>query len=342
MRLMSTDAILGFAVAGTFVLYALFGGADFGGGVWDLLASGPRKAEQRALIARAIGPVWEVNHIWLIVGLVLLFAGFPRAFAVLSVALHVPLTLLMLGIVFRGAAFTFRAYDTRGDAVQRKWGLVFSGASVIAPVLLGMCVGAVVSGTIRVEGRVVVSGFFASWLAPFSWAVGALALSLFAFLAAAYLTHEAPEPTLREDFRRRAMGAGVAVFLAALAVLLLAREGAPRVWEGLLGSPFAVALHAGTAVAAVASFALLWTRRFQWVRVAAAVQAGLIVLGWAASQYPYLVVPDVTLQGAAASPGVQRWLLVALGVGTAVVVPSLVLLFRVFRPAPLPGAGSKV
>ncbi|HZI09162.1 MAG TPA: cytochrome d ubiquinol oxidase subunit II [Myxococcus sp.] len=337
---MPTEAVLGFAVAGTFVLYALFGGADFGGGVWDLLASGPRKAEQRALIARALGPVWEVNHIWLIVGVVLLFAGFPRAFAVLSVALHVPLTLLLLGIVFRGAAFTFRAYDTRGDAVQRQWGLVFSVASVIAPLLLGMCVGAVVSGTIRVEGRVVVSGFFASWLTPFAVAVGVLALCLFAFLAAVYLTHEAPSPELREDFRRRALGAGGAVFAAALAVLLLARQGAPRVWEGLLHSPQALVLHGATAVAAVAAFGLLWVRRFAWARLAAAVQVGLIVLGWAASQHPYLIVPDVTLRSAAASPGAQRLLLGALVVGVLAVVPSLVLFFRVFRPQP-PGTTSR-
>lgn len=331
---MSTDAVLGFVLAGTFVLYALFGGADFGGGVWDLLSFGPRKAEQRALIARAMGPVWEVNHIWLIVGVVLLFAGFPRAFAALSVALHVPLTLLLLGIVFRGAAFTFRTYDMRGDAAQRQWGLVFSGASIVAPLLLGMCVGAVVSGSIRVEGRVVVSGFFASWLSPFSWAVGVLALALFAFLAAVFLTHEASGAELREDFRKRALGAGVAVFIAALVVLLLAREGAPRVWEGLSRSPFALALHAATGVAAVTAFALLWTRRFQWARLAAALQAGLIVLGWAASQYPYLVVPDVTLRGAAASPAAQRLLLIALAVGALTVIPSIALLFRVFRPRP--------
>jgi cytochrome d ubiquinol oxidase subunit II len=336
---MSTEAVLGFAVAGTFVLYALFGGADFGGGVWDLLARGPRKQEQRALIAHALGPVWEVNHIWLIVGLVLMFSGFPRAFSVLTVALHVPLTLLMLGIVFRGAAFTFRTYDTRGDAVQRQWGLVFSIASVIAPLLLGMCVGAVVGGTIRVEGRVVVSGFFASWLSPFAWAVGVLALCLFAFLAAVYLTHESPTPALREDFRRRALGAGVAVFVAALAVLLLAREGAPRVWQGLLHSPYALLIHAGTAVAAVTAFALLWTRRFAWARLAAALQVGFIILGWAASQHPYLVVPDVTLSSAAASPNAQRVLLVALAVGALTVVPSLVLFFRVFRPGPAPSAG---
>jgi cytochrome d ubiquinol oxidase subunit II len=325
---------LGGALVAAFVLYALFGGADFGGGVWDLLASGPRKAEQRALIAKALGPVWEVNHVWLIIGVVILFSAFPPAFAALSVALHVPLTLLLLGIVFRGTAFTFRTYDMRGDQVQRRWGLVFSGASVLAPALLGMCVGAVVSGDIQVRGRVVVSGFFASWLSPFALAVGALALCLFAFLAAVYLTAETNEPALQEDFRRRALGAGVAVFVAALGVLVLARGGAPRVWVGLTTSSYALTLHAATAVVAVLAFGLLLTRRFAWARVAAAAQVGLIVAGWAASQYPYLVVPDLTLQSAAASPVAQRVLLMALAVGGALIFPSLLLLFRVFRAPP--------
>lgn len=328
---MPTELVLGFAVAGTFVLYSLFGGADFGGGVWDLLASGPRKQEQRELIAKSIAPVWEVNHVWLIVGVVLLFSGFPRAFAVLSVALHVPLTLFMLGIVFRGAAFTFRTYEYRGDLVQRRWGRIFSIASLLSPALLGMSVGAVVSGDIRVEDQVVVSGFFAPWTTPFALAVGVLALCLFAFLAAAYLSHEAGTEPLQEDFRRRALGAGVAVFLAAFGVLLLAREGAPRVWEGLIHSPFALAFHAATAVVALAAFGLLWKRRFRLARVAAALQVGFIVLGWAVSQYPYLVVPDVTLASAAASPNVRLLLVGALGVGALTVVPSIVLLMRVFQ-----------
>jgi cytochrome d ubiquinol oxidase subunit II len=334
---MPTELVLGFAVAGTFVLYALFGGADFGGGVWDLLASGPRKQQQRELIASAIGPVWEVNHVWLIIGVVLLFSGFPRAFAVLSVALHVPLTLFLLGVVFRGAAFTFRAYEYRGDVVQQRWGRVFSIASVLSPALLGMCVGAVVSGSIRVEGRAVVSGFFASWTTPFALAVGLLALCLFAYLAAVYLTHEAEDAALQEDFRRRALGAGGAVFLAAFGVLGLAREAAPRVWEGLTHSPFALAFHGATAAVALAAFGLLWARRFRLARLAAALQVGFIVLGWAVSQYPYLVVPDVTLASAAASPQVRRLLVVALVVGALAVVPSVVLLLRIFqRRAPTP------
>ncbi|EYF02949.1 cytochrome d ubiquinol oxidase subunit II [Chondromyces apiculatus] len=328
---MPTELWLGGALLGAFVLYALFGGADFGGGVWDLFARGPRRDAQRALIAKALGPVWEVNHVWLIIGVVILFGAFPPAFAALSVALHVPLSLFLLGVIFRGTAFTFRTYDARGDAVQRRWGRVFSVASVLSPALLGACVGAVVSGAIRVEGRVVVSGFFAPWLSPFALSVGALALCLFAFLAAVYLTAETRERALQEDFRRRALGSGVAVFGAAFGVLLLARSGAPRVWSGLTSSPFALVLHGVTAATSITALALLVARRYWPARIAAAAQVAFIVVGWAVSQYPYLVVPDVTVQSAAAGSATQRALLWALAAGAALILPSLLLLLRVFQ-----------
>src|SRR5918997_2364958 len=153
------------------MFYALLGGADYGGGVWDLFAFGRRAREQRALIAEAISPVWEANHVWLILVIVILFTAFPPAFAVIATALHIPITLLLIGIVLRGTAFTFRTYDSRHDEVQRRWSLVFSIASIITPVLLGIILGAIASGTIRVQSGVVTSGFFSSWLAPFPFAV---------------------------------------------------------------------------------------------------------------------------------------------------------------------------
>ncbi len=186
------------------VFYALLGGADYGGGVWDLFAFGKRAKQQRELISDAIGPVWEANHVWLILVIVILFTAFPLAFSVISTALHVPLTLLLIGIVLRGTAFTFRTYDVQRDDVQRRWSLVFSIASIFTPVLLGVTLGAIASGTIRVENGVVTTGFFNSWLAPFPFAVGFFALALFAFLAAVYLTSETNDKNLQVDFRRRA------------------------------------------------------------------------------------------------------------------------------------------
>lgn len=215
------------------ILYAVLGGADYGGGVWDLLASGPRVHEQRRLIATAIGPVWEANHVWLIFVIVLLFTAFPPAFAALSTALHIPLTLMLLGIVLRGTSFTFRHYDRQDDTVQRRWGRLFAISSVFTPVMLGVCIGAIATGGIRVHDGVVTSGFLRPWLGLFPFAVGLFTLALFAFLAAVYLTVEADEEALREDFRKRALSAAGAVGALALMVYLLSYETAPLVHAGL-------------------------------------------------------------------------------------------------------------
>ncbi len=325
---MSSSDVLGLAILAALVAYALLGGADFGGGIWDLLAAGPRKKDQRALVERAIGPIWEANHVWLVLVVVLLFTGFPPAFAAVSITLFVPLVALLVGIVLRGAAFTFRTYDRPDDAVQRRWGAMFSSSSVVAPLALGVIVGALASGRLRVRGDAPPDVM--AWLAPFPLAVGLLAAALFAFIAAVYLSVEA-EGELREDFRRRAVGAGVAVFLAAALAGALSRSEAPLVWVGLTRRGWSLPLHLATAVAAVGAFAALFARRLRLARVLAAAQLALIVLGWGASQYPYLVVPDVTLAGASAPRATQVAVLWALAAGGVLLFPALYVLFRTFK-----------
>ena len=319
------------AMVASLIFYALLGGADYGGGVWDLFAFGRRAPEQRALIAKAIGPVWEANHVWLILVIVILFTAFPPAFATISTALHIPLTLLLIGIVLRGTTFTFRAYDVQRDNVQRRWSLVFSIASIITPILLGITLGAIASGTIRVENDVVVSGFFNSWLAPFPFAVGFFALSLFAFLAAVYLTVETDNRELQEDFRLRALVAGVLVGLLALIVFLLAGTNAPTVRAGISRSWWASALHLFTALFAVGAFYSLWTRTYRLAVVCAAAQVTLILLGWALAQFPYLVEPDITIASAAAPRITLQLLLGALAAGAILLFPSYYYLFRIFK-----------
>jgi cytochrome bd ubiquinol oxidase subunit II len=323
--------------------YVLFGGADFGGGVWDLLASGPRRERQRAVIGHAIGPIWEANHVWLILAIVLTFTCFPPVFARLGIVLHIPLTLMLVGIVLRGSAFTFRTYDVEHDANQRRWGRIFASASAVTPVLLGICIGAVASGGVGgpMEGGFV-ERFVAPWANPFAFSVGVLTLALFAFLAAVFLTMESHDPELCDDFRRRALGAGVAVFVTAGLSLLLAMSGdAPLVLRGLLGSPWALPLHLVTGAAAIAAFALVWSRRYRLARLAAGLQVSLIVWGWALAQYPYLLPPEFTVASSAAPPVTLKLVAGALAVGALVLLPSLWYLFRVFKstPADQPDAG---
>ena len=298
--------------------YVLLGGADFGGGVWDLLASGPRKARQRDLVARAIGPVWEANHVWLILAIVLMFTCFPRGFARMAIALHVPLTLMLIGIVLRGSAFVLRSYG--GGS-----GRVFAIASLVTPVLLGMCVGAVASGAIGEVGGVKGQGFYAvyvaPWLTPFAFAVGLFALTCFAFLAAVYLTLEARDGELQEDFRQRAILSGVWVMMMAGLALALAPHR--HVVE-----PRLVAL---TGAVALAAFWALWRRRYRIARIAAAALVTLVLWGWGFAQYPYLLPPDLTIARAAAPRVTLELALVAVTAGGIVLLPSLYYLFRIFK-----------
>jgi cytochrome d ubiquinol oxidase subunit II len=322
---------LGAVILGALVLYALSGGADYGGGVWDLLASGPRASRQRAAIEHAIGPIWEANHVWLILVVVVLFTAFPPAFATIMTALHIPMTAILIGIVLRGSAFVFRRYDARDDVVHRRWSTVFGAASFFTPFTLGLCLGALASGEIRGIGGRLSTGFFAGWTTPFALACGLFALGLFAFLAGTYLTVDTePEPDLQEDFRNRALAAGVLLAPVAAVTFLLARSGAPTIFARLT-SWWAPLLVGMTSVCAIGALVGLWYRRFRWARAAAIGQVACILLGWGLAQYPYLVIPDVTLRDAATATSTLHALQGTLAVGAAVLFPAFGYLFYVFK-----------
>ena len=326
------ETIIALVTLASLVIYALMGGADFGGGLWDLFARGPRAERQRKLIADAIAPIWEANHVWLILVIVLLFTAFPRGFAAMMTALHIPLLAMLLGIVMRGSAFVFRKYDAKDDAVQRRWSSVFGIASCVTPFLQGMCLGALASGVIRVENGRVLTGFLAGWMNTFAIACGAFALGLFAFLAAVYLTVDAEtDPEVQEDFRRRAIGAELALAPIAAIVFFAARTGgAPQMYAGLTQWWAPILLLWTSAFAGTALLAL-WRRRFRLARMAAIAQVTLILVGWCSAQFPHVIVPDMTIYNDGAPEITLRLLVIALGVGAIVLLPSLYYLFHVFK-----------
>lgn len=346
------DFVIAAAMLVALTLYALMAGADYGGGVWDLFASGPREYDQRNLIKSVIGPVWEANHVWLILVIVALFTGFPAAFALICTALHIPLTLLIVGIVLRGSAFSFRTYDSENDGTQRRWGLIFSIASIFTPIMLGVVVGAISSGKlyapipaadlshVKIPGPALALAmsagrwkfdFITPWLSAFPISVGFLALSLFAFLAATYLTCETQDKDLQNDFRKRALISQGFVAASALLVFLLARTGAPAIRHHLQASNYAMALHVITAIVSVAAISTLFLKRYHLARMFAAGQATLILWGWAFAQFPFLVRPDLDIYNSAAPDITLKLLLIALITGGIILFPCIFYLLSVFH-----------
>src|ERR1700685_3617858 len=290
---MSADLILAGVMLVALVIYSLLGGADYGAGFWDLICAGVRQEEQRALIARAIQPVWEVNHIWLILVVVLTFSGFPAAFSAICLGLAVPIFLILLGILLRGESYVFRAYFTGSVRTQLHWGKVFSISSSITPLFLGIVIGAISSNAVLVHDGVSENGFLRTWFHPFPLIVGVLSLSLFAYLSACYLTIETNDAALQNDFRNRALFSGFVSMLVAFATYVLAGNFALEIRNGLSRAPYVWLVEAGAGIAALVAFHALWSRSYPRARIAAAAQVGLIVIGWGLAQYPYLVRPPL-------------------------------------------------
>ena len=319
--------------------YVLFGGADFGGGVWDLLASGPRRHRQQELVANAIGPIWEANHVWLIVAVVMLFVCFPPAFAAFGTVLHIPLSLMLIGIVLRGSAFVFRSYSYGPRTEQRRWGQIFAVSSLITPAVLGMCVGAVVSGNVGKAMSALTDGtaprftavYIRPWLTPFEIAVGLMTVALLSFLAATYLTIEAEgERDLQDDFRNRSLGAAVVAIVLAIVALALG-AGSGGVMTRLIQPGGTTFVLAGSGVAAVTAIAALLQRRFHLARIAAAGWVTLMLWGWIVAQFPLIVPPSLTIEAAAAPNRTLEETMAVLIGGAIVLIPSLWYLLRVFK-----------
>lgn len=346
---MTDEAILLAAVWLGLTLYALLGGADFGAGAWEVWAAFRTPPAERRLLRDAIAPVWEANHVWLIFVAVVLWTAFPGAFTSLLQALWVPLLLALLGIVVRGAGFALRM-DEKSERTgaasvvprlrdAKAWAVAFAVASALTPVFLGAAAGAVATwpaglapdGTFRGDR-------LGAWVSPTAALCAALALGASLHVAAVFLVREAEiagSAALARTWRRRGLVSGAGLGAVALAGLAVLAADAPLLWEGFRdrGLPFVVA----SAACGVAALLFLWRGPAWGAVIAASGSVAAIVVGWGAAQFAPGRPPAEFLRAAAAPPQVLRATVVSLAVGAVVLLPSLALLFRVFKARTPPG-----
>jgi len=302
--------------------YGLFGGSDYGAGIWDLLAGGgPDGARRRRRIEDSIGPVWEANHVWLIFVLVYLWTGFPTAFAQVATTLWIPLLLTGAGIVFRGAAFVFRKSSTTyGEA--RWYGVLFATSSVVTPFFLGTIAGSVASGRVPAEG---VGDHWTSWINPTSILGGALAVGTTAWLAATLLAADsarAGDPEMRRWFGIRSVLLGVALGALALGGIWVLRADAPLLADHLQGRALPFVLL--SAVCGVSAILLVRERRASIARIPAMGAVASVLLGWGVGQYPYLLEGRLEITDGAAPDSTLWALVIAFVLAGLLVVPCLV------------------
>lgn len=328
---MLTDILIIF-LALAIVLYCLFGGADFGAGILELIV---RKHDWK-LIDQAIAPVWEANHVWLVLVVVILFVGFPPIYATVGQFLHIPLILLLVGIILRGTAFTFRHYDAKHEwGTRRAYNLVFRLSSLLATLFLGVIVGAVIMGRITPEPASFYEGYIAPWLNVFSFTVGLFTVCLFSFLASVYLMGEA------RLGRERAVLVRASKILALAAVL----SGGLVFMEGEFSSVYLLSrfIYSPVAIVSVLVSALLlpvlWrslSREKVWQsRILAGAELVLVLVAWFDVQSPVVVAmrnnASLTFRNSAAGGATQLQLVIALAVGSLLILPGILYLMKVFK-----------
>ena len=305
--------------------YALFGGADFGGGFWDLVAGGPRRGERpREVIQRSLTPVWEANHVWLIFVLVVLWTAFPSAFSAIFTTLYVPLALAALGIVLRGAGFAFRK-SIEGLEGRRAAGAAFALSSVLSPFFMGTVVGAIAAGNVPPEGN---GDPFSSWLQPLPLLIGAMFVATCAYLAAVLLVGDARRAGEREMelyFERRALAAALVAGAFAAAGIFALESEARYVYDRLLSEGLALVLASMLCGLAVIAVLLRGGRRP--LRPLAGTAVVAVIWGWGVAQFPYLLPTTLRIDEAAAPGPTLTIVLAVFAVAAVVVIPSLALLY---------------
>jgi cytochrome d ubiquinol oxidase subunit II len=305
--------------------YALFGGADFGGGFWDLIAGDAEKGERpRALIQRSLTPVWEANHVWLIFILVILWTAFPPAFSAVMTTLYVPIALAGVGIVLRGSGFAFRK-SIEGLSARRAAGATFALSSVLTPFFMGAVVGAIASGNVPAAGG---GDAFSSWLEPLPLLTGAMFVATGAYLSAVFLVGDARragEADLEHYFVRRALAAGALAGLAAAVGLLELHAEARYVFDRLTdqGLPLVIL----SIVCGIGLLTVLLRGGRRPLRPLAAGAVVAVIWGWGVAQFPYLLPTSLRIDQAAAPDPTLDIVFVVFAAAAVVVLPSLALLY---------------
>jgi len=328
--------ILLFFIGASLLLYVILGGADYGAGILELLHSGKFREKQKNLINHAMGPVWEANHMWLIIIVVILFMGFPKAFTILMTNLHIPMVALLFGIVIRGAAFTFRNYDAiQEPSSQKIYTWIFGLSSLWTSLWLGIIAASLFRGEIDARATTFFEAYIASWWGFYPLAMGLFVTAIFSYLASIYLIGETKDGAMKSFFSKRAFHLNIIVVLTGGFVFLTSFLEGDDLTELFFSDPLSITCLVGATV----FFAVLWMaahiKSTYFVRVLAAGQASLILLGWYSIYAPNVLIEKT--HGplsffAAAAPDPTLWQLTfALLVGSIFIFPSLFFLLRVFK-----------
>jgi cytochrome d ubiquinol oxidase subunit II len=317
------------------LLYFLLGGADFGAGIIELFTSAKNRGKTRSTMYHAIGPVWEANHMWLIIAIVILFVSFPKIYSTMSVYLHIPLAIMLVGIIARGTAFVFRHYDAVKDQMQEVYNKIFIYSSFITPLFLGIIAGSLLAGKIDLESQDFATAYVWSWLNWFSVAVGLFTVALCGFLAAIYLIGESKAEEDKKRFIKKAEFMNIAAVLMGILVFIAAGIDKVPLINWVFESRVGLAAVTLASLSLVLLWYLLLRGKTKILRILAGFQVTMILVAISYAHFPNFIRLKngdvVSLYESIAPIKTVESLGLALILGSFLILPFLGYLFYKFQ-----------
>jgi cytochrome bd ubiquinol oxidase subunit II len=317
------------------IFYMILGGADFGAGIIELLMGD----EEQGIVTRAMAPVWEANHIWLIIAVVILFNGFPEAYAVFSTALHIPILLVLLGIIGRGSAFTFRHYDAYQGEAQRWYSVIFRYSSAFTVLFLGIVVGALFGGTIPPgRGESFLDYFIYPWANLFCLSIGVFLAILSTYIAGIFLIGEVKTDEAYRSLQIFTKRLFLAALVSGAFILIVSFFQGRDFHRSFLGHPGSILCVGLATISIPFIFVLITKRQTWWLRILAGAQITFIMMGWFFVQWPDLISFSdgnaLSIYEATAPEATMRILFWALLAGVFIIFPALYYLYKIFKTGP--------
>ncbi|WP_424494414.1 cytochrome d ubiquinol oxidase subunit II [Salinimicrobium sp. GXAS 041] len=321
----------------SFFLYVLLGGADFGAGIVELFTVEKNKSMTRDTIYRVMGPIWEANHIWLIILIVILWIAFPVYFNVIIVYLHIPFTLVLLGITMRGVAFIFRHYDAVVDRSQVLYNWMFRISSLITPIFLGMSFGALISGEILLTEDYsevhFMDIFIHPWLNMFTLLVGLFYAALCAFLASTLLIGET-EGAPRKFFSRQSAAFTIALVVIGFLLIVYGYFNGIEFIQDFIHNPVSLACIGLSGLLLIPLWRFIRNENRIGSRYLAGFQVVLVLFAALVAHFPYIIITqneEVSLLENVAPEATIKNLAIMLLIGGFFILPGLFHLMKSFR-----------
>ena len=319
-------------------LYVLLAGADFGAGIIELFSSRNQQEKTKKTVYRVMGPIWEANHIWIIILIVILWVAFPVYYQIFVVYLHIPITLMLLGITMRGLAFIFRHYDAVKGKSQVWYNGMFKIASVVTPFFLGMIFGGLVGGNIQLfeEGtnQSFADIYIKGWLNPFSILVGLFYVALCGFIAANFLIGEADENNELENYRKKASVATIVLVFFGFLILGYGYWKEVAFIQDFIHNPISIIAISLSALFLIPLWMMIKRKQKTWTRVLAGFQVFFVIAAAMTVHFPHIIITstkEFSILEGVAPDSVITSLGVALLIGGAIILPGLFHLMRSFQ-----------